>query len=389
MKQKSQSQLGYIPVGEEDLRKILFLIYRASHISMYFSSKKILQKEYWTRQVAGTYQQAVHHSTWRKDLKYGRSRTDQSIVSQLILETLDMNEIESINPWLLPRRIERNNCDNFAPLNQGLYKNTKEMSISMSDMYRLAKEDVGSGACFSCSKDRNSFSRAAHLSTYNSSVFRSPTCSRIIDHTGGFEVHMLATDRVSFKIGKILVDKKAGAILEGTIGEMYQENKKKAEYLKGLIHVKEELNGFKIRFHHAGKTEKEGLLHQIEASGYKIRFQIPSSETNLVKRSFNEPLLSLFTLKQCIETSCNPIYFPDIETLHSPPSATLPKASNHSRWPIQYIAAHKSKIRELNKQASFHDASTKDVLQNTIFLETEIGEPKHQMLSIAEIRFWS
>lgn len=389
-------------IVEDELKKILLAVYKSAHISMYFNLDSNRSAKMWSEYISGEYNLARNYPFKRTDVRHTpRFVSEPHLFSQLSLLTLKISDAQNKNPWLLPRRISGNDCDNFAIRKETTQKASKESHTTMAEMYAasvtaskihaLGKNGSQNGSCFTCSRDRNSHSKRSNLMVYDSTVFRAPKCllsqSNLTQPTG-FEVHIQSSGHSEFKITKIRMGQRCKVNFLNAIKRILPHNKKLVAFLqdKPILETDDTLKEFKIKLHYTEKIYSTGLLTEIERRGFRLRYSHAKEQSGEINRT-TEQLSTVRKIADIVRKSCDPLRFQDIQALHEPITANMIDPLGTNFWPLQYISTNIKTLKNINAQMSLLTPSERS--NNLVFREDEQGKNSQFTISISEIRFWS
>ena len=389
-------------ITEDELKKILLAIYRSAHISMYFALGSNRKAKMWSEYIAGEYNLVREYPFKRTDIRYThRSDSEPHLFSRLSMLTLKISDAQARNPWLLPRRISGNDCDNFAKHVGTTLNTSKQSHTTMAEMYAASvaaskkhasgKNSAEDGSCFTCSKDRNSHSKRSNLNVYDSTVFREPQCSLSqvnLNQLTGFEVHIQSSGNSEYKITKIRMGQRCQANFQTAIDRILPQNKKLAALLqaKKVLEANDSLKGFKVKLHYTQKVFNTGLLTEIERRGFRLRYSHEKARLGLIQRT-TEQVITVRKLADVVRKSCNPLRFPNMRTLHDPMTKEMIDPLETNYWPLEYISANIKTLKDINAQMSLLPPAERS--NNFVFREDEQGKNSHFTISISAIRFWS
>ena len=389
-------------IVEDELKKILLAVYKSAHISMYFSLDSNRSAKMWSEYISGEYNLARNYPFRRTDIRHTpRFDSEPHLFSQLSLLTLRFSDAQTKNPWLLPRRISGNDCDNFATQRETTQKASKESHTTMAEMYAasvtaskihaLGKNGSQNGSCFTCSRDRNSHSKRSNLMVYDSTVFRAPQCllsqSNLTQSTG-FEVHIQSSGHSEYKITKIRMGQRCKVNFQNAIERILPHNKKLSALLQDnqILETDDSLEEFKVKLHYTEKIYSTGLLTEIERRGFRLRYSQAKEQSGEINRT-TEQLSTVRKLADIVRKSCNPLRFHDIQSLHEPITADMINPIGTNFWPLQYISTNIKNLRDINAQMSLLTPSERS--NDLVFREDEQGKNSQFTISISAIRFWS
>jgi hypothetical protein len=383
---------GQVRLTGDELQAVFLSAFKAAHASMYYGLSNHRKVNIIQGFIEGSHLRSKFMTMMENDRLLKTDHSPREICSELMWHTLNPQSQKEQNPWLLPRRFPENNCDNFNMPEDSVKKRTSELKITMATVLEASLNHRES-SCFTCSRDRNSYSKEQQIFLYDSALFRKPMCrmsvSSLPNNNHGFRIHIHHDGKNSW-LRKITMGSKLKAQFIMSLNQIGEHTQISiAKRVANLIELDEGVSEMIYYFNFKKSGTSHNLLHLIEKQGHMLKSKLGGKDFTTIESSA-KMYNTLVEYGTMIQRCSNPKLFKTVrEVLEPLNSLSLHRLNNsNDYWPLEYVSASTEGLVKINQQASLMKLEG-DTIPFVFKLEEEIPTSSDFRISVAQVLMWS